>query len=187
MFNETDWSQEWYSERSEEAQACLCINAHWILFVCSLAKFFKIFSLIKYPHAVSDLDCGLGEAYSSAPLRQKSSPFCMNCFLYGHCCAAPPPFVKFKARGMMNEAFFSFNVSHSFMAGKEVFLFPWAYYMVFISLFFDQASQHSNNLSTLVTDVERYAMCIRVVWSDPQPKHWQCFLHDMKVWVWSVS
>ena len=32
MFNETDWSQEWYSERSEEAQACYVLKG---LQVCS--------------------------------------------------------------------------------------------------------------------------------------------------------
>ena len=57
----------------------------------------------------------------------KKLPFLMNCLLYGHCCAVPPPYVKFKARGMMNEALYSSSVSHSFMAGKEVFLFLRAY------------------------------------------------------------
>ena len=85
--------------------------------------------LIQQPvglQSVADLAFGLwgsiflvhsAEIFLSVPLMLL--PFCMNCSPNGHCCA--PPYVRFKARGMMREAYSSFNDTHSIMADKRSF------------------------------------------------------------------
>ena len=92
----------------------------------------QLSKILLFTYKIPSCSCGSGlwprGSIFECSIATKKLPFLHELLsLWALLCCPPPPYVKFKARGMMNEAFFSSNVSHSFMAGKEVFLFPRAY------------------------------------------------------------